>query len=36
MLKLHGYILQGELDKRNAEGNDTDIGWWTEKLLKSG
>ena len=36
VLKLQGYILSGELDKKNAEGNDTDLGWWTEKLLKSG
>lgn len=36
MLKLHGYTILAELDKKNAEGADTDEGWWTEKLVKTG
>lgn len=35
-MKLIGYAIQGELDRKNAEGNDTEEGWFTEKLLQKG
>jgi hypothetical protein len=34
MVKLIGYAIMGELDRKNAEGNDTEEGWFTEKLLQ--
>ena len=30
-----GYLALGELDKRNAEGADSDAGWWTERLVRT-
>lgn len=34
-VKLMGYLALGELDKRNAEGADSDAGWWTERLVRT-
>jgi rRNA biogenesis protein RRP5 len=36
ILKLEGCLLQGEMDKKNAEGADSEDGWWAEKFIKVG
>jgi len=35
-IKLNGYLLNCELDKKNAEGAEGEEGWWAERLMKVG
>lgn len=35
-IRIFGSFLSGELDKSNAEGGESEEGWWANKLMKIG
>jgi rRNA biogenesis protein RRP5 len=35
-VKILGTLLQGELDKKDAEGLEGEDGWWANRLFKIG